>query len=83
MKNSALRAQAEKLNAMLEQSAAFSSDELADLRSLLLKALREQQLVGLNGAKDAPIPGESAPVSEAYLRALSDDLDAGAGERAQ
>ena len=50
-------------------------EELAALRELLKNELRIIRMAELNNARDAPLPPEYAPVSEAYFRQLSDDLD--------
>jgi thiol-disulfide isomerase/thioredoxin len=49
--------------------------ELASARALLLQALRALRASELKNAREAPLPAEYESISEAYLRALSDDLD--------
>jgi thiol-disulfide isomerase/thioredoxin len=52
-----------------------SEAELANARALLLQALRALRASELKNAREAPLPAEYQSISEAYLRALSDDLD--------
>ncbi len=74
-KDANMRGMAQFLARMQDQGREIPADKLAIIRQILLKKLRELRATELDHAKDAPIPGDSAPVSEAYLRALADDLD--------
>jgi hypothetical protein len=58
------------------QARAWPSEaELASARALLRKEIRAMRASELRNAREAPLPPEFESVSEAYLRALSDDLD--------
>lgn len=54
-----------------------TAEEVAALRALLTEKIRRLRAEELAHIQDAPLPPEFEGVSEAYLKALSDDLDGG------